>query len=52
MPTAQNKSRKPERDQKSKELTVTLLTALFAALPPLILAIAELLKAGHVLGWW
>jgi hypothetical protein len=51
MATRHGKGQKTPRAPKRK-VNTALITALLAALPPLILAIVEVIKAGRALGWW
>jgi hypothetical protein len=53
MATHQGKSQKAPRTPKpTRQVNTALITTLLATLPPLILAIVELIKTGHSLGWW
>jgi hypothetical protein len=53
MAAPQRKSQKaPRTPKRPRKLDTALITALLAALPPLILAIVELIKTGRALGWW
>jgi len=47
---AQKKEQPPRKTVSTKMLTH--ITALLMALAPLVLAIVELIKTGHAIGWW
>jgi hypothetical protein len=54
--TTKNKTPKGRRltrnNQKHAGLSATVVLGIISTLPPLVLALVELLKAGHSLGWW
>ena len=52
MTTHHENKPKAQRAAKRHQVDIALLTSLLTVLPPCILALVELIKTGHDLGWW